>query len=1021
MKALFAVFFVCLGVEMVHAQTPEWIWYLKTEGAETRFFRKNFTLANPATDADLVATADDGLEVFVNGESVLSAKEWGKGHRADVKSKLKVGSNTLAIRAHNADSSPAGVLARLILTTASGKQTLVTDATWKAEDRELLGWNQVTFDDAAWAPAKSLGKLGIDPWGDVLTPSAPPVAQARREATPASALHTLKDFKIELLHTAEPEEGSWVNLCLDPKGRLILSPQYATTHPRGGLLRVTLGADRSVAKREFIAQPLYDAQGMVFAQGALWVVVNKYTTKFESGVYRITDDGTDTWNKIELAKSLPGGGEHGPHAIELGPDGNLWVMAGNHTRPPSGLSPDSAHKNYQEDHVLPRQPDGNGHATGVMAPGGYILRINPGATKFEFFCGGFRNQFDFAFNCDGELFVYDADMEWDWGMPWYRPARVNHAVSGAEFGWRYGTGKWPEYYPDSLGSVVDIGVGSPTGVSNGKGAKFPAKYQRAIYIMDWTYGRLSAVHLQPEGASYTGTWENFVCPAGLIDTSKSKAPLNLTDLVIGDDGAMYFTTGGRGTAAGLYRVTYTGGESTAPAWTPNPAGAESRALRHRLETFHGQANPQAIDFLWPHLNSPDRAIRYAARIGLEAQPVSTWQARALEEKSADGGLAALLALARLGDKSAQDECLKALAKWPLAALPERQQLDKLRVVQVSLARHGLPSAEVVSLATDKLNGSYPHSSGLVNREMAQLLIALGAPDVVGKTLALMATARTQEDVMHYLFHLRTARHWTPPQRREYFYYWTADRGRYSHQGDTLKWFELAGRSYADGASFNNFLKNFLKDAMATLSETEKVEFGPMLNEIASGSPARKTVVLDAFPTPKPRGFVKSWTMPDFFAELAQPGTGRNFRRGRQAFVDAQCLACHRFGAEGGGAGPDLTVVNARFKRVDMLESILDPGKVVSEQFQNTSLTMKNGDDHVGRLVDESADTFVLVPNPLEPNQRVVVKKSDVASRSFSKLSPMPNALMDGLSKEDILDLLAFLESGGQADHKVFQP
>lgn len=126
-------------------------------------------------------------------------------------------------------------------------------------------------------------------------------------------------------------------------------------------------------------------------------------------------------------------------------------------------------------------------------------------------------------------------------MPWYRPVRVNHCVSGAEFGWRSGTGKWPAFYEDSLGAI-DIGIGCPTGVGNGIGAKFPAKYQKAIFIQDWTFGRLIAVHLQPQGSSYTGTFENFVAPAGLTGEGPKK-PLNLTDMVIGNDGAMYFTVG----------------------------------------------------------------------------------------------------------------------------------------------------------------------------------------------------------------------------------------------------------------------------------------------------------------------------------------------------------------------------------------------------------------------------------------------------------------------------------------------
>lgn len=1017
------------AVQSVTAQTPEWIWHANGGKApgnnERRFFRKTFTLDAKPTKATLAASVDNEGTAFVNAKSVATIVSWEQAISVDVTADLKAGENILALRGIN-EGGAAGVVARLELTFADGKkQSIVTDTTWLAHNEDVVGWQTADFKNQGWEKPISVAKLGAGPWGDVFggggakgAKGAPKAPSGKREATPAESLYTLPGFKTELLISGEPEEGSWVNLCKDNKGRLILSPQYRSNNPDGGLLRVTLGADGKVAKREFIAKPLYDAQGMTFANGALWVVVNKYSTSFASGLYRITDDGSDTWSKIELIKALPGGGEHGPHAVELGPDGNLYVMAGNHTKPPADLAPTSPHKNWAEDHVLPRQPDGNGHATGVMAPGGYVCRVSPDGKNWEFFCAGFRNQFDFAFNCDGELFVYDADMEWDWGMPWYRATRVNHAVSGAEFGWRYGTGKWPDYHADSLGTVVDIGVGCPTGVGNGKGAKFPAKYQRAIYIMDWTYGRLMAVHLKPEGASYTATWENFVAPAGLVDKDKGKSPLNVTDLIIGEDGAMYFTIGGRGTAAGLYRVTYTGKESTTAAWEPNKEGAEARALRRKIEAFHGKADPKALDFIWPHLSNPDRAIRYAARIALEAQPVPTWQARALEEKTADSGLAALLALARLGGKSAQDECLRALGKWPLATLLERQQLDKLRVLQVSIARNGLPSADVVTLATEKLSASYPSKSNFVNRELSQVLIVLAAPGVVDKTLTLMAGALTQEDMIHYLFHLRTAKNWTPEQRREYFGYWTQDRSPAAHQGDIVKWFEEAGRPYGNGASYNNFYKNFAKEAGANLTDTEKAEFGPLVASLTSGPSGRKGGVSD-FPKPQTRSFVKAWTMADFEADLAKPMKGRSFEKGRQAFVDAQCLACHRFGVEGGGVGPDLTAVSARFSRRDVLESIIDPSKVVSEQFQNTTLWLKSGEDHTGRLMSETGDQLVLVPNQLQPDTKVTVKKSDLARRNFSKISPMPANLVDGLSKEDLLDMLAFIESYGRKGGPAF--
>src|SRR5205823_109256 len=180
-------------------------------------------------------------------------------------------------------------------------------------------------------------------------------------------------------------------------------------------------------------------------------------------------------------------------------------------------------------------------------------------------------------------------MEWDIGLPWYRPTRINHCVSGAEFGWRNGSGKWPDYYPDSLPAVVNIGLGSPTGITFGTGAKFPAKYQRAMFALDWTYGIIYAVHLYPNGATYIGEPERFL----------SGKPLPVTDAAIGPDGALYFTIGGRGTQSGLYRVSYTGKEPTDPApKVADSAGAQARDLRHMLESFHSRSDPRVIPTAW---------------------------------------------------------------------------------------------------------------------------------------------------------------------------------------------------------------------------------------------------------------------------------------------------------------------------------------------------------------------------------------------------------------------------------------
>ena len=78
------------------------------------------------------------------------------------------------------------------------------------------------------------------------------------------------------------------------------------------------------------------------------------------------------------------------------------------------------------------------------------------------------------------------------------------------FRYRIGSGKWPEYYIDSLPAVVNVGPGSPAGLLFGKSSKFPEKYQKALFGLDWTFGTIYAFHLKPEGASYTAEKEEFI-------------------------------------------------------------------------------------------------------------------------------------------------------------------------------------------------------------------------------------------------------------------------------------------------------------------------------------------------------------------------------------------------------------------------------------------------------------------------------------------------------------------------------
>ena len=544
-------------------------------------------------------------------------------------------------------------------------------------------------------------------------------------ADPAARIKAPKGFQVDLLYSVPQEQqGSWVNMTVDPKGRLIVSDQY------GSLYRVTLPATTAKGETpliEMIDVPLGEAHGLLWAFDSLYVMVNRGKV-FESGLYRVTDtNNDDKLDKVELLKQIDGRGEHGPHAVVLSPDGkSLYFVAGNATRLPE-LQGSLVPRLWGEDNLLPRMVDGSGFMTDEKAPGGFICRISPDGKQCDLVSMGYRNPFDIAFNRDGELFAYDSDMEWDVNTPWYRPTRVLHATSGSDFGYRNGAGKWPPYYIDSLPPVANVGPGSPTGVVFGYGAKFPAKYQDALYLCDWSYGKLYALHLDPRGASYTGELEEFV--AG--------TPLALTDVVVNPkDGAMYFLVGGRKTQSGLYRVTYAPEDKQIYGNLEAIAPVEARALRHKLEAFHGHADPKAIAAVWPELGNADRFIRWAARVAVQFQDPATWRDKALAESSSPiATLEALLAVTQASakdpahrgendpapDPKVRDQILAALDRLDWTKLDQARQLDLVRVYQVVLNRFPRPDDAAIAKLAAKFDQYYPAKGRELNTELAQLL------------------------------------------------------------------------------------------------------------------------------------------------------------------------------------------------------------------------------------------------------------------------------------------------------------
>lgn len=843
-------------------------------------------------------------------------------------------------------------------------------------------------------------------------------------ATPVSRIKAPEGFTVELLYSVPGVDlGSWVALCTDDKGRIYASDQY------GGLYRFpapAAGQALDAKAVEKVPADIRAVNGMHFADGALYVGVNDYEQKISSGFYKITDsDGDDQLDKVEALRELEARGDHGVHAVVPVPGSeDFYLICGNNTGLTEADPASPVPAIWGEDHLLDRMPDGRGHNRHVLAPGGIIYRVSRDGKNFSRLASGFRNIYDASVNHAGELFTYDADMEYDFNTPWYRPTRVNHVVSGGEFGWRNGAGKYPEFYADNLPSTVNIGPGSPTGTTFGYGAKFPAKYQNALYILDWSWGKIYAVHLDAKGASYTGTKEDFI----------SGSPLPVTDAFIHpQDGAMYFAIGGRRVQSGLYRVTYTGTEDTSPA-APDKTLTTEAKLRHELEALHGKPDPKAIAVAWPHLASEDRHVRWAARTVLEHQPIESWKEKALTEADPATQVEALLGLARLGgicpyhrvpakplgapagepeikanevpagatptppvDTALRDRILAALVAIDFDSLSPDSQLTLVRTVQITLNRFDGAGEMGEKLIAD-LDPAFPAKSFPLNWLLCETLAYLQSPTIAAKGIALLGDAVTQEEQLEYARSLRfVTAGWNKELRTAY-----------------LEWF-LKAANYRGGASFDKFIEFIRNDVIATFTEAEKTELSALIEKKPERISAIENVgAIFAGRTPT------MWTLEELSAAAETGMQQRDFENGRKMFAAAACYACHRFGDGGGMNGPDLTGSGGRYSPHDFLDQIINPSKEINEQFAPIIVTLNNGDIVSGVVVNLSGDGVTLNTDLSDPNQRTNVDRKEVKSIEVSKVSPMPPMLLSMLTKEEVLDLVAYVLSGGDAGHEMFE-
>lgn len=844
------------------ASQPHWIWeptVEKTVPTGTCHFRKTIDVRNVEA-ASIHIAAYDRFVLYVNGKEIgVGDKD---GTMFDVIDFLVEGKNTFAVKVEKSSDANAGLWARIEIKPGSGRaEVFVSDGTWRASRRALPLWQRRFYSAANWQYARSLQPLGTNrQTGDTPGQSngqskAAIVTNPNQRVSPSNtngskvnisdqgtnklAEAAIKsdglskpDFRVPRQFVVEHvashfDVGSVIAMTFNEFGQIVVSTE-------GGSLRLLFDSngDGSFDGVRKCSELVKNVQGIAAVNGQLFVTGEGPDG---SALYRLADADGDGFFEQSTPLVKFGGtpGEHGAHAVTLGPDGQLYVLVGNHAHV-IGATNDGPFRNAYEGDLVPRFEDPGGHANGVKSPGGTVVRVDPKTLKAETFAGGLRNPYDIVFDGDGQLFTHDSDMESDEGTTWYRPTQLFHVVAGADLGWRSGWAKWPDYFIDALPPIADTGRGSPAGMTIYEHHAYPEKYRGTVFTCDWTGGQILVTKCDTKDAGYSAASTTFL----------KGTPLNATDIEVGPDGWLYFSTGGRGTRGSIYRVVWNGIKTNSEAtsdkltidsvvkqpqpqsawarqqiavakkslgtkWSPELRNAildSSRPIRERVQGLQimGLHGPKGSDeFLIGISRDPSPAVR-AQTVKLiassktiesgESTPLSRRLVEMLDDSAPTVRREACIGLAKANVRVTPNQFAHILASEdPFEALPARRLLEKqpieqwestilktdshrvflqgatammvsaptpergkqvigrsihmlqdyvsdrdfldlLRVLQLTLHRTELKAADVPDLAANMAE-EFPSSDAKINRELIRLLAYLQVDSIMDRYLA----------------------------------------------------------------------------------------------------------------------------------------------------------------------------------------------------------------------------------------------------------------------------------------------
>lgn len=446
-------------------------------------------------------------------------------------------------------------------------------------------------------------------------------------------------------------------------------------------------------------------------------------------------------------------------------------------------------------------------------------------------------------------------------------------------------------------------------------------------------------------------------------------------------------------------------------------------LRSGVHPLAGAPIDAEADVL-PLLSSPDRFVRYSGRLLLQALDPNQWTEAAFALDQYPQATEALLAQVEILDESNVWYTTR-LARRQLELLQrnpsDQELLDLVRLIQrTTLKDHGvrnysagssergvgaLPPPGVTPAATgggrgqggpgsvqmqigELLLNRFPTPDDAVNREIARLLAYWSTPGTIEKlTAELDNAANGREQQMHFAEMLSAIDEgWTDA---------TMDR--------MAGWLEKVYREdWRGGASFAGAVNRIRDDFLGYAPPQRRDALASRIEAAAPRVAAAAT----------PGGFGTSTiSEEELFEELVY---NPNVREGDPAggvvaYEQALCASCHTFGPVGREFGPDLTTINQRFSRRDLVRAVVFPHETVSDLWQVEEITRNNGQIVAGSIYREDATSLVVqIPGT---TQQVTIAKSDIRSRQRSDRSPMPEGLLNQLNGAQRRNLFLLLEAG----------